>query len=87
MVSVFFPEEGGKAKDRPALQGSGTCLRLFRSCICRMESMIDVWPCAPCWPCIKAFDGCGKPQLSWKDAKLVVSINALALINILASIR
>ena len=23
------------------------------------------WPCAPC---IKAFDGCGKPQLRWKDA-------------------
>ena len=27
----------------------------------------------PCAPCIKAFDGCGKPQLSWKDAKRVVS--------------
>ena len=28
------------------------------------------WPCAPC---IKAFDGCGKPQLRWKGAKVVVS--------------
>ena len=27
----------------------------------------------PCAPCIKAFDGCGKPQLSWKDAKRSVS--------------
>ena len=43
VVVSLVPDEGGKAKDGPAFQGSGTCLRLFtRSCICRMESMIDV---------------------------------------------
>ena len=34
----------------------------------------------PCVPCIKAFDGCGKPQLSWKDAKRSVSGKVCSLI-------
>ena len=40
----LIPDEGEEAKDRPTLERSRTwCGSSTRSCICMMESRIDVW--------------------------------------------